>query len=91
MNLCMPLWHPMLASAEWKKAQRADGDFVTEYARDRPNKEDMAESALFAWAILFYPGRLPDFVEEEVRRIMPNRIFHGGLLWQASALLSRWS
>ncbi len=66
--------HPMLASAEWKKAQRADGDFVTEYARDRPNKEDMAESALFAWAILFYPGRLPDFVEEEVRRIMPNRL-----------------
>ncbi|MXX89709.1 MAG: hypothetical protein F4213_16250 [Boseongicola sp. SB0677_bin_26] len=66
--------YPMSASAEWKRAQRADGDFVTEYARERPDQEDMAESALFAWALLFHPGRLPGAVEERVRKIMPNRL-----------------
>ncbi|MDE0522621.1 MAG: hypothetical protein OXH79_11760 [Boseongicola sp.] len=66
--------HPMSASAEWKRVQRADGGFVTEYARERPDKEDLAESALFAWALLFHPGRLPDSVEERVRQIMPNRL-----------------
>ena len=66
--------HPMLASAAWKKAQRTDAGFVTEYARDRPGKEDMAESALFAWALLFHPGRLPGSVEGKVRKIMPNRL-----------------
>ena len=66
--------YPMLASAAWKKAQRTDAGFVTEYARARPDKEDMAESALFAWALLFHPGRLPDSVEDKVREIMPNRL-----------------
>ncbi|MYI70153.1 MAG: hypothetical protein F4103_15915 [Boseongicola sp. SB0673_bin_14] len=66
--------HPMSARAEWKRVQRADGDFVTELARERPNKEDMAESALFAWALLFHPGRLPDSVEARVWQIMPNRL-----------------
>ena len=66
--------YPMLASAAWKKAQRTDADFVTEYARDRPEKEDMAESALFAWALLLHPGRLPGSVEDKVRQIMPNRL-----------------
>ena len=49
--------HPMAASAEWMRAQRADGDFVTDYASKKPDKEDLAESALFAWALLLHPGR----------------------------------
>ncbi len=66
--------HPMSDSAAWKKAQLADAGFVTGYARDRPDEEDMAESALFAWALLFHPGRLPGSVEDRVRKIMPNRL-----------------
>ena len=66
--------HPMSASAEWKRTRRADGDFVTEYARERPDKEGMAESALFAWIFPFHPGRPPDSVEDRVRQIMPNRL-----------------
>ncbi len=65
---------PMSASAAWKQAQRTDGDFVTSYARDNPDQEDMAESALFAWALLIHPGRLPKSVEEKVRTVMPNRL-----------------
>ena len=63
-----------LRNRAWRTAQRADGAFVTEYAADLPNKEDMAESALFAWALLVHPGRLPQNVETLVRQIMPNRL-----------------
>ncbi len=34
----------------------------------------MAESALFAWTLLFHRGRLPGSVEDKVRKIMPNRL-----------------
>ena len=61
-------------SGKWKKAQQADGGFVTEYAADLPDKEDLAESASFAWAMLVHPGRLPRDIEQRVRGIMPNRL-----------------
>jgi len=65
---------PHASSRAWRQAQRKDGDFVTRYARDNPNQEDMAESALFAWALLRHPGRLPADVEARVRKVMPARL-----------------
>ena len=66
--------NPLLKSRAWCTTQRKDRDFVTEYAKNHPNKEDMAESALFAWAILQHPGQLPTSIEKRVKRIMPNRL-----------------
>ncbi len=66
--------HPWAKSARWRNAQRADGAFITRYARNKPQGEDLAESALFAWTLLIHPGRLPERVEREVRSIMPNRL-----------------
>jgi len=63
-----------LRSRVWRNAQRADGKYVTNYAASNPGKEDMAESALFAWAILVHPGRLPSHIETVVKSIMPNRL-----------------
>jgi len=63
-----------LGSRAWRAAQEADGDFITEYAAARPDREDMAESALFAYAMIKSEGRLPANVEAEVRQIMPNRL-----------------
>lgn len=63
-----------LSDPAWQRAQRRDGGFVTEYAQNNPGKEDMAESALFAWAMLQHPGRLPSNVERQARQIMPNRL-----------------
>ena len=62
------------ASAGWVAVQDADGGFVTEYARDNPVKEDVPESAIFAYALLNYPGRLPTEVEAAVQEAMPNRL-----------------
>ena len=61
-------------SKQWLEAQKADGDFITKYAKRLPKKEDLAESALFAWTITMHPGRLPASVEARAREIMPNRM-----------------
>ena len=62
------------ASKTWQTAQAADNGYITNYARSKPNGEDMAESALFAYAELITPGRLPSNVSTKVRQIMPNRL-----------------
>ena len=61
-------------SSKWKKAQKADGDFITKYAKRLPKKEDLAESGLFAWTMIMHPGRLPAKIEARARKIMPSRI-----------------
>ncbi len=58
----------------WLSAQKADGAFITEYGANNAGKEDMAESALFAYTMLKYPGRLPAEVEDWVRKNTPNRL-----------------
>lgn len=65
----------------WKQAQESDGAFVTDYAArafgysgQNTYSEDMAESALFAWAVLRHPGRLPSKIEQAVKNIMPARL-----------------
>jgi len=67
-------------SSAWRNAQRDDTAFITQYAASNPAKEDMAESALFAWAVLIHPGRLPHKIETQVRHLIPNRlVFFKGL------------
>lgn len=61
-------------SRAWRKAQRADRDFITRYAARNPDGEDLAESALFAWAMVKHPGRLPTKIEQAARKIMPHRL-----------------
>jgi hypothetical protein len=70
---------PLAASPEWLAAVEADGAHVTGYAADP--REDLAESALFALALLRHPGRLPPDVEAGVRALIPNRLaFFGAVL-----------
>ncbi|MFP7671926.1 hypothetical protein ACG74X_01085 [Marivita sp. S0852] len=76
---------PHASSPDWRAAQEADGTFITDYAAQYPDKEDFAESALFAWALLMHPGRLPEEIETLVRQVMPNRLaFFEALLAEAS-------
>lgn len=70
---------PLLSSdPDWQSSQTADSNFITQYAADNPDKEDIAESALFAWTMLFHPGRLPANVEADVRGAIPNRLEYLG-------------
>lgn len=62
------------SSELWKKAQRLDPQYITEYAKSKPSLEDMPESALFAYTMIMYPGRLSPDIEEWISNNMPNRL-----------------
>lgn len=61
-------------SDEWLRAQAADGAFITEYAAEKPDGEDLAETALFAYTYLRHPERLPSDILHGVETIVPARL-----------------
>lgn len=68
-------------SAAWKRAQMADGAFVTQYAQRKPALEDLAESALFAYTIQTHPDRILAADRKTLSTTIPHRIaFIGDLL-----------
>lgn len=62
-----------LASPEWKNAVARDGSHITDYAKTS-DQEDFAESALFAYTIIYHPERFPDGEREKIEKAIPNRI-----------------
>jgi len=65
---------PHASGTPWRAAQRADAAFVTDYAQSRPKREDLAETALFAWAMKIEPGRIGNNIEARLRETVPNRL-----------------
>lgn len=59
---------------DWVAAQRADDAFVTRYAASRPDREDLAETALFAWGLKFHPDRIPPVDSQDIRNQVPARL-----------------
>lgn len=62
------------ASDRWKRAQLADEGFATLYGKTKPEREDLAESALLAFAVIHHPDRLPCEEIEYLKGQIPNRI-----------------
>ena len=46
------------SSPEWLAAQEADDAYLTDYAAANPATEDLAETALYAWALLHHGDRI---------------------------------
>ena len=67
---------------DWLAAQKKDAAFITKYAERLPLKEDLPESALFAYTVLKHPGRLPPGTEKSVRELIPNRLLYFEKLFQ---------
>ncbi len=63
-------------SPGWRAAQAADGVFISTYARDRPDKEDIAESFLAYFAVRYRPERLADAERTVILRTIPNRLIY---------------
>lgn len=61
-------------TAEWKSAQATDGRFITDYAEKSPQREDMAETALLAYALQYLPGRIPKDDEFTIKKLIPERL-----------------
>ncbi len=62
-----------LNAAAWKKAVALDNAYITNYARTDP-QEDFAESALFAYTIIYHPERFPAADRAKIEAQIPNRI-----------------
>lgn len=68
-------WDPTHASSErWVRAQAADGTFATLYGKKKPQREDLAESAIFAYTLLHHPERIPHADALKLKKAIPNRI-----------------
>lgn len=61
-------------SPGWIAAQQADGGFLTGYGAENPDREDLAETALFAFALLHHPDRFPPADSDDTRAAVPHRI-----------------
>lgn len=59
---------------DWKAAQEADGRFITSYAKEFPDREDLAESFLLYLAVRYRSGRISPHVKSTIEETIPNRI-----------------
>jgi hypothetical protein len=62
------------SSAGWRAAQSADPTFISNYARDFPTREDVAESFLPYLAVRHRPDRISTSLAAQIIAAMPNRI-----------------
>lgn len=61
-------------SEGWIAAQNADAKFISNYARDNPTREDVAESFLPYIAIRYFPDRISESLKNTILSTIPNRI-----------------
>lgn len=62
------------SSSGWLAAQSTDGEFISTYARDNPNREDIAESFLVYLAVRYRPDRISQALNDTISQTIPNRI-----------------
>ena len=58
----------------WRAARQADRAFISEYARDYPDREDVAESILPYFAVRYRPDRLTAAQRWLMTTTIPNRM-----------------
>ncbi len=61
-------------AAGWLAAQDNDPDFISTYARDNPDREDIAESFLTYIAVRFRANRISNDMAAVIEQTIPNRI-----------------
>jgi hypothetical protein len=62
-----------LGRAAWQKAKNTDNAYITDYAKTE-DQEDFAESALFAYTMIYHPERFPAAERARIEKQIPNRI-----------------
>ena len=63
-------------SPGWRAAQEADGVFISNYAWDNPDREDVAESFLAWFAVRYQSERLSAAERVMILRTIPNRLIY---------------
>ncbi len=63
-------------AAGWRAAQQADGVSISDYARDFPDREGVAESILTYFAVRYRPERLSEADRAAILAAIPNRLVY---------------
>ena len=58
----------------WEKARLSDNNFISSYALDYPNGEDVAESCLMYFASKYRPDRISNGIKNLILKTIPSRI-----------------
>ncbi len=61
-------------SAGWIAAQEADGNYISQYAKDNDSTEDLAETLVPFIAVEYRSDRITAFLESTIRSAIPARI-----------------
>ena len=61
-------------SSGWELAQEKDNVFISTYARDNPDREDIAETFLTYFAVKFRAERISKELFDTINETIPNRI-----------------
>ena len=64
------------SSSGWLNAQILDNEFISTYARDNPQREDIAESILPYLAVRYREDRISTALKETIESTIPNRILY---------------
>ena len=58
----------------WKNAQKLDSDYISHYAKDFPDREDIAESILAWVAVRCKEKRISKLISKDIIKTIPNRL-----------------
>ena len=61
-------------SKGWLEAQNLDCEFISDYARDYPIREDIAESYLPYLAVRYRSDRISESLKKTIEEAIPYRI-----------------
>lgn len=61
-------------NTDWLAAQKADVNFISNYAKDNPIREDVAETFLLWMAVRQVPRRISQKTFDTVQSFIPNRL-----------------
>ena len=62
------------ASSGWINAQNLDPSFISTYARDNPEREDVAETFLLYMALRYRSELISSSLKATILKTIPNRI-----------------
>ncbi len=68
---------------KWLAAQKADGKYLSDHARNHPQREDVAESFLAYLSARYVPSRISRTWETTIWQTIPNRIAYFDALLSA--------
>ena len=67
-------WGGIINKTQWQKAKRKDKEYISDYAKKFPDREDIAESILPWIAVRYRLDRISNEDAETILKTIPNRL-----------------